>query len=220
MYVIGLDISTTKTGYAIIKDNEVIHTAVIKSTDANNMASLIIQTLNKALYNINQPQQQLTVVIESYTETIYKNDRAGIAGDIVHIKQTVTHHLQSQHITVATVLPWSWRRHYHLPTRVRAENTASAYSSRLARSCGHNILKDLSIQYVRDHYQELGMTADQLTGETNDEAEAILIAQSYNHTRILNNTASYINTYYASDEDLNKYKGTVPVNTAKTWGVD
>lgn len=219
MYTIGLDISTTQTGYTVIKDGRVIYTAVIKPTDKNKMAGAIIAKLNVAIGNISSPSI-LTVVIESYTNTMTQNDRAGVSGLISQIYQTVTHHLRSRGVAIATVLPWSWRSEYELPTKVLPKNTASAYSSRLARSCGHNILKDLSIQYVRDHYQELGMTADQLTGETNDEAEAILIAQSYNHTRILNNTASYINTYYASDEDLNKYKGTVPVNTAKTWGVD
>ena len=215
MYTIGLDVSIHETGVSVMKGDSVIHTDVISCSDKYQMLDAIQNKINKAMFNI-KDTNNLVVVIEDYTETMLANDRTNRASDLILLKNKIIEKLSVSNITIAKVLPWSWRKCYGLSTRVLPIRQVDW---KLARSCGHNILKDESISLMKRYHERFDLSFDDVEKLSDDEIEATLIAKSFLITSKIVNHDSYDNVRYVDHDDLEYYKSTLPssVNTAKVW---
>ena len=215
MYTIGLDVSIHETGVSVMKGDSVIHTDVISCGDKYQMLDAIQNKINKAMFNI-KDANNLVVVIEDYTETMLSNDRTNRAFDLISLKNKIIEKLSCLGITVARVLPWAWRKCYGLSTRVLPVRQVDW---KLARSCGHNILKDESITLMKRYHERFNLSLDAVEKLSDDEIEATLIAKSFLITSKIVNHDSYDNVRYVNHDELEHYKSTLPssVNTGKVW---
>ena len=215
MYTIGLDVSIHETGVSVMKGDSVIHTDVISCGDKYQMLDAIKKKINKAMSNI-KDVNNLVVVIEDYTETMLSNDRTNRASDLISLKNKIIETLSGLDITVARVLPWAWRKCYGLSTRVLPVRQVDW---KLARSCGHNILKDESITLMKRYHERFNLSFGDVEKLSDDEIEATLIAKSFLITSRIVNHDRYDNVRYVNHDELEYYKSTLPssVNTGKVW---
>lgn len=185
--IIGLDISTTKTGYALYFETQqkFIAHLIIEGT-AEKMSSLLMERLGDDICQARLRNFELIVVIEDYTATLTHNDRTNVGDKIVSIKNEVLTFLKSTNTKVATALPWSWRSVYQLHTKVEHPNPKWG---KVAQSLGHDLLKRESIESVNQHLH--GILANHSLND--DEAEAALIAYSFIVTGKQTQDVSYYN---------------------------
>ena len=214
MYTIGLDVSLHSTGFAVFKNDDVIHTSVLDGSCVD-MLTTVITKLNTAFSNVGD-SNNITVVVEDYTDSILSADRTNTASSLIGLKDSIVGFVKSKCVNVSLVLPWSWRKCYGLSTRVLPRLEVDW---KLSRACGHNILKDESIALMQRNYKRFGILEAYATNLSDDEIEAILIAKSFLITGLDINRVGYDNIRYVTTEELEHYKTTLPasVNKAKVW---
>lgn len=178
MYAIGLDISLHQTGYAVLNGGKVVYTEALKGNgDSNKMFNNIIDKIRRAVLNVGK--DNMVVVIEDYTKTLASNDRTiGTAGKMKNLKDSVVNELMAHNVKVAKYVTWSWRRHYGLPTRVSSIDS-DPWSIKWSRIVGHNALKQSAVNILAANAFRVGLTSEQVREITDDEVEAVLIANAY-----------------------------------------
>lgn len=196
---IGVDLSTTSTGYVIynVADNKILFSTVLKpqaGLDNGDMISVVSKRLNMDVNRARQLNKRVTVVVEDYTDTMNHNDRSGVASTIVGMKDELLAILRVNNVDVATAVPWSWRRVYGLHTKV---DHPDVKHGKVARILGHDILKAESLSYVNN---ELGF--DLLE---DDIADALLIALSFVKTGNKLQNAQYYNPRRLTADDVIEY---------------
>lgn len=218
MYAIGLDISLHQTGYAVLNGGRVVYTEALKGDgDSNKMFDNIINKIRRAVSNVGK--DNMVVVIEDYTKTLTSNDRTiGTAGKMKTLKDTVVNELMTHNVHVAKYVTWSWRRHYGLPTRVSSiDNTP--WSIKWSRIVGHNALKQSAVNMLADNAFRVGMTSDEVRDITDDEVEAILIANSYFLSGgLMNDSTKYFKDLKLSTDDIKVVANTLPKAATDIYG--
>lgn len=218
MHAIGLDISLHQTGYAVLNDSRVVYTEALKGDgDSNKMFDNIINKIRRAVLNVGK--DNMVVVIEDYTKTLTSNDRTiGTAGKMKTLKDTVVNELMSHNVHVAKYVTWSWRRHYGLPTRVLSINS-DPWSIKWSRIVGHNALKQSAVNMLAANAFRVGMTGDEVRGITDDEVEAILIANSYFLSGgLMNDSTKYFKDLKLSTDDIKAVANTLPKAATDIYG--
>lgn len=218
MYAIGLDISLHQTGYAVLNDGRVIYTEALKGDgNSNKMFENIINKIRRAVSNVGK--DNMVVVIEDYTKTLTSNDRTiGTADKMKNLKDTVVNELMAHNVHVAKYVTWSWRRHYGLPTRVSSINS-DPWSIKWSRIVGHNALKQSAVNMLAANAFRVGMTSDKVHGITDDEVEAILIANSYFLSGgLMNDSTKYFKDLKLSTDDIKEVANTLPKAATDIYG--
>lgn len=176
-YIISLDISSTNTGIVIMCNDKIINHGQIKNNQHENMANLLTSVLDVYKKTADQQCADVVIVLETFTDTIHKNNRVGNSYQRVAIVEVVKSFARNNKIQVFEFLPWSWRYHFDLPTKVVSPNNNFKLKD-MAKNLGHDILKRESLLYVTEHREELGLdTMDMIA--TDDEAEALLIINAW-----------------------------------------
>ena len=218
MYAIGLDISLHQTGYAVLNGGRVVYAEALKGDgDSNKMFNNIINKIRRAVSNVGK--DNMVVVIEDYTKTLTSNDRTiGTAGKMKNLKDMVANELMTHNVHVAKYVTWSWRRHYGLPTRVSSiDNTP--WSIKWSRIVGHNALKQSAVDMLAANAFRVGMTSDKVRGITDDEVEAILIANSYFLSGgLMNDSTKYFKDLKLSTDDIKAVANTLPKAATDIYG--
>lgn len=218
MYVIGLDVSLHQTGYAVLKDGKVLYTAALKGDgDGDKMLASIIDKIKRAVANVGK--DELVVAIEDYTKTLTSNDRTiGTAGKMAILKDTVVGQLMAHNVSVAKYVTWSWRRHYGLPTRVSSIDS-DPWAIKWSRIVGHNALKQSAVDMLVTNASRVGMTSERVSSITDDEVEAVLIANAYFLSGgLMTDSTKYFKDLKLSANDIKAIADTLPKAATDIYG--
>lgn len=219
--LIGLDISTSSTGVAVLSvsskntTSHVITTS--KLTNKETMVNDIINTVKKV--NDYYTNTDVIVILENYTKSILKNDRVGIAYTISTMCAHIKHELSRLNIKVVEALPFSWRKPFGLYTKCESSNKKDYQHTRDVYYVAHNILKQQSTACVQRNINRLGLDIFKSLSLSDDEAEAILIAKSYQLVKFKDSElqARWYKVYYVTVDEVASMKKTNPYQKAKVW---
>lgn len=228
--IVALDVSLTNAGIAWLRhhDKTITLRLVSSSSDNNEQRKLEmverLKTVIGGLLDINKRTNIRTVfVIESFTDTLIKNDRTGSAILIRGIVDELTQYIRGigANASVHHVLPWSWKKWFGLPSKV-STNVSQLYS--IARNEGHDLMKQMSVKtvslltkrnpsnaaigfvnnnkYIPTQLQNYTIKMhtttrkDGITLDSDDLAEALLILIAFSHIIPTNNHALLSVDYY------------------------
>lgn len=202
--VIALDISTTSTGYALWESQSGCIQAMytIKPMQGQTMYTAVTAVLNTDLMNAYRLGYATTVVVENYTSTLVNNDRSGVANHIIALKNSIVNYIITTRLArLAAALPWSWRKVYGLPTKVIGETPKW---SRVAKVLGHDILKQNSVNHLNKMISEghVRVPNNKIGNINDDEAEAVLILESFLITKNYNQDSDYYNAHTITAADV------------------
>lgn len=219
--LIGLDVSTSSTGLAVLSvsvDNPTSNViATAKLTNKETMVNDIVSAIKQV--NDYYTNNDVIVILENYTKSIIKNDRVGIACTIstmcVHNKQEMSR----LNIKVVEALPFSWRKPFGLYTKCESSNKNDYHHTRDVYYVAHNILKQQSTACVQRNINRLGLDIYKSLSLSDDEAEAILIAKSYQLVKFKDSElqARWYKVYYVTVDEVVSMKKTNPYQKAKVW---
>lgn len=195
-WVIGIDPSTTSTGYAVY-DGEVdaiISTATITqpqdvtiSTRYDRMRAEVWNRMSEDIHKADEAGKKIIWVIESYAGSLGHIDRTNSAEYIQTLSDSLLTLARLQDDYVIPVRSWSWRNLHGLPTSCDATAPDMLFGIpevdddhhmeylHTAHKRGHDILKALSVAKL-DHLRR--RNPDRylcVTDEGDDVAEAVLM---------------------------------------------
>lgn len=186
-HIIGLDPATTHVGVVVLKNGDVLESAVCDYPTCE-------QILRK--YQDKNP----TVVCEWFTKTMRYNDRTNSFGrirkNIKTLEWLVTDILN---LKFAKAVTFSWRKVFNLPTLVELDvehlhpNVQQKWQ-KVVKILGHDILKKHSVDFVKTTYpQEFRVFENKNSEKVDDLVEAFLIAKSFEQTNRFYNDDTFYN---------------------------
>lgn len=227
--IVALDVSLTNAGISWLKHRDrTITLRLVNSSSNNNEQRKVemverLKTVIGGLLDINKRANIRTVfVIESFTDTLIKNDRTGSATLIREVVDELTHYIRKAkaNASVHHILPWSWKKWFGLPSQV-STNVSQLYS--IARNEGHDIMKQMSVgavslltkpnpsnavicfvnnKYIPTQLQNYTIQIhkttrrDGITLDSDDLAESLLILIAFSHIIPTNERALLSVDYY------------------------
>ena len=120
MKILGLDTSTTSTGYCVMEDNKILAYGVIKPKKSLDVIDRIIY-IEKEIKSIIKAKSVEYVCIEDLVSFRNAYATKGLAGLLMHIQIE----LRKKDMLVITVRPSEWRKGI-VKGRTRAEQKASS----------------------------------------------------------------------------------------------
>ena len=154
MKIMGLDLSTKKSGYSIFNDNKLISHGVIDLSKNKKMDERTRQMMTSVCDLIKTESPDYVIVEDSYS-----NGNVQVTKDLAYIIGAVIYQCDCCRISVEKILPSSWRRRIGI---IQAKKKRQE-------------LKQEAIDMVRNKYN---------FDPIEDEAEAILIglSKTYQYT--------------------------------------